>query len=280
MSPLFNPPDGGLALFGSGEDGDVTIAVNTNLSADMHYNNLTINGGGIILTPSGWRIYVRGTLLVLAGGAIFADGNDAVGAAGGAQLFRGSISSQALAGGNGGVGAGVAGGGTANVGMGGDGGAGGAGGAGAGGAGGNNTFNQTLYGSQATFHQFIRGNALASNAVGRATSGAGGGGGGGDGVNSGGGGGGGGEPMIIFARRIVNLGTISANGGAGANGVAGDSGGGGGGGGGRIHMIANQYSGAIPTASGGAFGAGVGTGVDGTVGADGTMLIIENSDMF
>ena len=33
----------GELVFGSGEDGDVTVTTNTNLSGDMYYNNLTVN---------------------------------------------------------------------------------------------------------------------------------------------------------------------------------------------------------------------------------------------
>jgi hypothetical protein len=52
---------GGLFVYGSGADGDVTISVNTTLTRDMQYNNLTINSG-INLDPAGYRIFVKDTL--------------------------------------------------------------------------------------------------------------------------------------------------------------------------------------------------------------------------
>jgi len=48
--------------FGDGSDGDVVIAVNTTLTRDMSYNNLTVNGG-VTLSTAGFVIRVRGTLL-------------------------------------------------------------------------------------------------------------------------------------------------------------------------------------------------------------------------
>lgn len=49
------------AFFGDGSDGDVTISSNTSLTRDMYYNNLTINNG-FVLSPKGYRIFVKGTL--------------------------------------------------------------------------------------------------------------------------------------------------------------------------------------------------------------------------
>ena len=51
----------GELVFGSGEDGDVTVTTNTNLSEDMYYNNLTVNSG-VVLNPNGWRVFVKNTL--------------------------------------------------------------------------------------------------------------------------------------------------------------------------------------------------------------------------
>ena len=50
-------------VYGTGLDGNVTISVNTSLSSDMYYNNLTINSG-IVLNPNGFRIFVKNTLTV------------------------------------------------------------------------------------------------------------------------------------------------------------------------------------------------------------------------
>lgn len=63
------------AIFGDGNDGDVTISSGTTtISRDMYYNNLTIQTGGI-LNPSGFRIYVRGTITFEGTGKIARNGN-------------------------------------------------------------------------------------------------------------------------------------------------------------------------------------------------------------
>lgn len=59
--------------FGDGSDGDVTISVDTTLTADMNYNNLTVNAG-ITLYPDGYVIYVKETLTL--NGTINRNGND------------------------------------------------------------------------------------------------------------------------------------------------------------------------------------------------------------
>lgn len=61
-----------VAAFGNGADGDVTISVNTSLTRDMYYNNLTINNA-IVLSPSQYRVYVKNTLT--NNGIIRANGN-------------------------------------------------------------------------------------------------------------------------------------------------------------------------------------------------------------
>ena len=50
-------------VYGTGLDGNVTISVNTSLSNDMYYNNLTINPG-VTLNPNGFRVFVKNTLTV------------------------------------------------------------------------------------------------------------------------------------------------------------------------------------------------------------------------
>lgn len=62
-SPLPTQRIGNDAVYGGGLDGNVTISVNTSLSGDMYYNNLTINSG-IVLNPNGFRIFVKNTLTV------------------------------------------------------------------------------------------------------------------------------------------------------------------------------------------------------------------------
>jgi len=99
--------------FGDGNDGDVIIATDTSLSADMFYNNLTINNG-ITLNPNGYRIFVRGTTTFIGTGKIARNGNNGGGAdikTGGAALADGTIKG-ALAGGNGGSGGEYSGGGS------------------------------------------------------------------------------------------------------------------------------------------------------------------------
>ncbi len=65
-----------LVYYGDGSDGDATISVNTSLSKDMYYNNLTVNTG-IVLDPAGYAIYVRGTLTLTGTAKIARDWNAA-----------------------------------------------------------------------------------------------------------------------------------------------------------------------------------------------------------
>lgn len=61
--------------FGDGNDGDVTISAGTTtLARDMYYNNLTIETGGV-LNPTGYRIFVKGTLTFQGTGIIARNGN-------------------------------------------------------------------------------------------------------------------------------------------------------------------------------------------------------------
>lgn len=52
---------GGIAIYGDGQDGNVTVSSNTTITSDMYYNNLTVNSG-VILNTNGFRIFVKGTL--------------------------------------------------------------------------------------------------------------------------------------------------------------------------------------------------------------------------
>ncbi|MFH1605675.1 MAG: hypothetical protein ABIH03_17420, partial [Pseudomonadota bacterium] len=82
--------------------------------------------------------------------------------------------------------------------------------------------------------------------------------------------------LVVRARHVVVTagGVIRASGEAGAAAVAGNCGGGGGGGGGVVYLTCSSYSGAAPSAVGGALGAGFGTGVDGTAGAAGYVSVV------
>jgi len=51
------------SIYGSGNDGNVTISSNTTLTRDMHYNNLTINDS-VHLDTAGYRVFVRNSLMM------------------------------------------------------------------------------------------------------------------------------------------------------------------------------------------------------------------------
>jgi hypothetical protein len=48
-------------IYGSGQDGNVTISANTTLTRDMYYNNLII-ADGVHLNTAGYRVFVRNNL--------------------------------------------------------------------------------------------------------------------------------------------------------------------------------------------------------------------------
>jgi len=262
------------AIFGDGSDGNVTIAVDTTLTRDMYYNNLTINGG-VKLLPDGYRIFVRRTLTL--NGNIVVNGNDGATApdtpsggggaggtaqpASGARVLTLATNLLSVAGGGGGAqggGVAAAGGNSTAAPFGfvagsvtnaaGGVGQGGAGGRSAGnvngGASGTNTIVAAASGSypaNLTQALLLR-NSQLSNAF---TPGSGGGGGrGGDAAGSGGGGGGGasGGLIVVVANQIVGAGILQAKGGKGGNAanlvaVPPSSGGGGGGGGGGLVVV-------------------------------------------
>lgn len=65
MRKLIFPPDTLVkfpSVMGDGSDGTVVISVNTTLTRDMHYLNLTINTG-IVLSTAGFRIFVKNTFI-------------------------------------------------------------------------------------------------------------------------------------------------------------------------------------------------------------------------
>lgn len=264
----------GLGWFGTGEDGDVTISTTVTITAHMHYRNLTITGAGTLIT-NGYIVHVSEVLTVESGGKIGNRGKDAVAQSNGGPSH----------GNNQGLAAGTAGG-SASFTVGNNGGtnnawdsaAGGTGGTGASGAGGTgawdnnpapfvgnarNTFAARFFGWVA----FQQNNQPQTALVG---GGVGGGSGGGDTASQGGAGGGGGGTCIIFARTVINNGSIDCNGGAGGTrGATGNTGGGGGGGGGTIYVNCRSYTGTAPTATGGTGGAGSGTGTAGANGSNG-----------
>jgi len=255
-------------LFGDGSDGALTVAGTVTLTRDTYYTNLTVPAGQI-LQPGGCRIWVRGTLTVDVGGIIRTNGVNASGSSGGGAVTAAVWGSSSGAGGNG----------TATNGNAGTNrtecipgftGSGGAGGAGSGGtAGGGGTVTAAVA-NRGTVRNPISGgvgNYFSTAGLIQLQPGAGGGAGGGDGGTAGRGGGSGAGGIFIFAREVVNNGTISANGGAGATLAAAGIGGGGGGGGGVIIIGFHAFSGSTPTVLGGAGGAGGGGG--GLTGSDG-----------
>lgn len=268
------------AFYGSGTDGAATISGAVTLTRDMYYSTLTVGSGGS-LNPDGYRIFVRGTLTIDAGGTISRPANNASNSTGGAAAPAVTSTNAPLggntAGGNGGTVAGSA----AGNSNGGSGGAGGAGGAGTSGAGGAQAYPiEVGGGSRRTYP--TRADPPGTRLVGNATpflrilGGAGGSGGGGNGANAGGGGGAGGLVVVICARRLVNNGTILAAGGNGAAGTASNCGGGGGGGGGAIIIYTDNSTGSgTATAPGGTGGAsGGGSGVAGNAGGNGNVVTL------
>ncbi len=271
-----NDPRLGTKYFGDGSDGDVTISSGTTtLTRDMYYNNLTVNGTGI-LRPAGYAIYVKNTLTVdnTSGAYIHNDGGNggngpsggAGGTAGAASLggrFKAGLVGQAggtsgsnAAGGNGGNGGASGVFSITNA----TGSAGGLGGTGAQARGAVGTGGAVTSVTTMPPRTLLNLNLLEITGSGVVTftqqslsggSGGGGGGAGGSGGGnggSGGGSGGGGGVIIIGAKKLAltGAGCISAKGGNGGNGGVGASfgdavGSGGGGGGGAGGLIVLSY---------------------------------------
>lgn len=287
--------------FGTGADGDVIISSNVSINRSMSYRNLTIQSG-FSLDPNGFKIYVQETLTIEPGAFISsigatggtggngsAAGGGTAGTAGGGATGNEFARSAGAAGGAGGYNAGAAAGGTAgsaapngnNI-IGSVQGQGGTGGNGGGaGAGGSALGTATAFGGFPFLtHIFVYKNLQPVTARG----GNGGGGGGGSAGQGGGGGGGGGGTsymIAIFAKNLVNNGTIRSNGGQGGLGgngsLGGNTGGGGGGGGstgGFVYMVYKTISGSgtiqVNGGLGGAGGAGAGTGTAGNTGGTGS----------
>lgn len=301
-----NPPVAhAVALCGSGSDGDTTISTTVTLTRNMFYRNLTIASGGI-LKPSGYKVYVSGTLSFSGGGYIELNGNDGTG------TTAGTAWSTVVLGGGGGGGAGATGGTGAGAngsnganyassayGNGGQGGPNGLTG-GTGGAGSNAGGSSGSSGTQGSSHfyeyivdEFSDFSSLARGGNG----GAGGGAGGGNGTNAGGnggGGGGGGRFGAFFINTLdltgASAGCIRAIGGNGAAGTSGagasntgGGGGGNGGGGGYIYGLCLKLVGSLTNAfqaTGGAGGNGGNATTGGTGGRGGCGGTGGNIDFF
>lgn len=281
--------------FGGGSDGNVTISSGTTtLTRDMYYQNLTLNGTGVLIN-AGNRIFVAGILDLTAApaGAIKANGNvGQAGSIGGSAGTGGSATASGTLGtSNAGAAAGAGGtaGGTQGalgasaLSQGGSGGSGGVGGTGSAGSGGVLRAANTAPGVPFTRYatDLLKGVSLYLGGAG----GGGGSGGGGDGTSGGGGGGGGagGDNIYIAANMIKRSGAaasaiqaLGGGGGTGATESAGTRGGGsggGGGGGGWIYLIYSMLLDVsvatnVFDVSGGAGGAGGNGTQTGTSGGD------------
>ena len=255
------PALAGLAIYGDGSDGDVTVSENTNLSRDMFYNNLTI-AAGVTLKTTGYRVFVKGTLT--NNGTTANDGSSATGNSGAYGSSSGTLGGGGK-GGNASPSYDESNKGENVRGLGGNGGDGGGGG----------TYSQG-------------GTVAACRSGGRAIpaaislfetdetpskiEGGAGGGCGNTSIQCGGGGGGGGL-VLVCAKSIDNSsGTIRANGGGG--GSQGDFGGGGGGGG-TVIIVFNSATWGIEEALGGT--GGTGSSINGADGSPGKVIKVSHT---
>jgi hypothetical protein len=280
---LADSDDLGIAAdtFGGAYSGNVTISSDTDLTADLHADVLTVDAT-FTLNPNGFRIFARSIVnngSILETGADGAPGSGGGGGAGGAARAQGTLSATGAGGQGGGA--------TVDPGdpgvnlscaLGGAGGAGGDANAVAGGAAGTLTRPTAAMGAAGSgavegymghINQVLSGRALDGTLF---RGGTGGGGGGGDG-DEGGGGGAGGPVVLIVAREIENNGVIGARGGDGGAGFQVEGGGGGGGGGGALVIVSRtpitgSGSTSVAGGAGGAGGSG-GSVDDGAAGSAG-----------
>jgi hypothetical protein len=258
------------ALFGDGSDGNVTISVDTTLTRDMYYNNLTVDSGKNLDTAC-FRVFIKGTLSL--SGTIRNNGASTT-----TQSAGTNIASQVLSAGNNGAVGGLNSGttiGVLNGNIAGSGGNGGSGSAGVGGTGGTISPPSGIIGAKGILFSLplIFFGRTAQGVL--LTAGNSGGSGGGNGTTRGGGSGAGGNGIILVAKTITGSGTIQSLGGNGANGPNTNTGGGGGAGGGYIILLLEDVLPGTITldVSPGTGGAGNGTGTAGTSGSAGQTFI-------
>uniref|UniRef100_A0A6M3JR13 Tail protein n=1 Tax=viral metagenome TaxID=1070528 RepID=A0A6M3JR13_9ZZZZ len=260
-------PSDSIAMYGDGNDGNVTISVNTNLSRDMYYNNLTIDSTKILSTK-GYRIFVAGALD--NNGTIEHNGASTANGTGGAGAVTGTMSG------------------------GGDGGNSNGGGGGGGGGGGlifiaSRTIDNTGGVIQANGGNGSDGISIAEGQSGTGSAGgsvspsAEGGAGGAGGQGNGTAGGAGGTTTTTYGVRSALQELVSKTIGGGAGGGGGScnqtigAGGGGGGGGGAIIIIYDTVTAwATEECAGGSGGAFLTDGTNGTAGTAGTVIKIAN----
>lgn len=279
---VFADAEGAVGVFGDGSDGDVTVAGTTTLVRDMFYDDLTIGAAGVLET-AGFRVFVRGTLTITAGGIIRHNGaiGSAGGGGGGGAGGAGAVVGFLAAAGAGATGGNATANGSnasafANNTIGGAGGNGGnSNNGGTGGTGGTPVAPTAAEGGW----RFLESMVNARTASLPLRPGLGGGGGGGGTNGTGGGGGGGGGAVVIAARLVANAGSIQARGGVGGAAYTGPdalgNGGGGGGGGGFVFTLTRGMTGAgTIDANGGAGGAGHLVGAAGATGSAGVVITL------
>jgi hypothetical protein len=274
-SPWGDGTDGSFTFDGVAVSGQCTGPSGNvyTLIRDVTFSAITINNG-ITLETGGFRLWCTGQIQTVGTGAITNKGANASGGTGGAGAAQ-----QTVSGGGAGGASAAAGTSTTNTIGSGNGGAGGGGG----GAGSSNTPAATNKGRLHTYSAMTVG-ALVSPVQGINPVGGGGGGGGGanNGGTGGGGGGGGGVLCIMASKvRLATASNLSAKGGNGANGSGANSSGGGGGGGGLLllhcaTLVVDDASSvnAANCCPGGSAGTGVGTGVSGTAGSNGAVVVM------
>lgn len=287
-------------IYGDGSRGDATITGTTTMAEDRYYNNLTITSTGV-LNPNNYKIFVKEKLEIQSGGSIRYNGNNAAGSGQGASVnITGTVRSFGRRG-SGGViarGSNLPGSGSdfsvttqpappaATTSSGWNGGNGGA--ATLVGGTGNPGFQPTNAGilsggTMKGLFYLLKTGYFGGGPGGFLSSefgcGPGGGGGACDAGNAatdyGGAGGGGGPGIIIFAKEIVNNGTIEAKGGNGSAGAhATAKAGGGGGGAGGVIVTVCRFPTKLGTrdVSGGTGGAGAGGGSAGSQGNTGLVM--------
>lgn len=273
-------PNLALEFFGDGRDGDFTVpaAATFQLQHDMYWRNLIFPSGSAaptIIDPNGFRIYVSGTLVgpaIGAIGAITRDGQDAFGFSdpGGGYLAAGSLGGGSSSGVEGDFGNGQSSFGfptNGSLGLWADtfhpgvGGSGGNGDSFVGGAGVGASIASPSAGSLDIFaatRLFITGSSLPLSGGAGGSSGA----GSLDGAFIGGSGGGGGGNIVLMARQIENGQSIlvSSRGGKGSPGHGPGAGGGGGASGGYV-VVGTYFKGfPLMDVSGGDGGASGGGG--------------------
>lgn len=292
VDPSLPWPSGTSGYYGDGSDGTRTFDGSTTilshapssniytLTRDLFLADWTVNNGVTIIT-AGFRINWTGTLT--NNGTIHNDGIAGAPFTGGAAgAGPGTVAGVGTPGANGATGTG----GNSSAktsSLGGRGGAGGFGSLSTQGTSGTVTAPTAATGTLRSLPYAAVGALISGTAVAIVNGGTGGGGGGGDGSHNSGGGGGGGGLLVLCGKTIAGTGAIRARGGVGGAGSFTGTGGGGGGGGGWLCITsgsvnAGAIAGQTIDANGGTGGTHTGSAptTDGSSGANGTVILIQN----